>query len=311
MERKSQCDAEGVTHKTKVVCRECGGEFASPSSLFHHKSKHCKPKNVTESMAEFQTQIEELTAAMKALTAVHQSRPSGEVASGGEVVSGDEVAAATTTDLPRHAAVVKARTVMTTTTVTETESVITFIPWDGPEPSCIVITTAQIVAAFKENTILQEYASLHHDEMTDPKTAPDYVLELFMDLIRRGHESPEARNIYLNPARVDQVLIHLRNGAWEIHTLTSVSRTLLENIARAMKRTTLNDRELRALPMEAQEALAQAGLQYGANPAKFVRAVQKPLAAYLANIAPPRRALGPPLAPTRRALGPPQLDGHI
>jgi hypothetical protein len=184
----------------------------------------------------------------------------------------------------RAAAVHLSSKTIITTTVTETRSLdIAFLPWDGPEPSCIVITTEQIIQAFKENPVLQEYASLHHDQMVDPKTAPDYIVELFMDLIKRGHEAPEARNIHLNPNRSDQVRIHMRSGSWEVHELSSVSRTLLESVARVIKQMALREN---ALSMYTKEALVWANLHYGAEPTKYAKAMQKPLAAHLMNMIP-------------------------
>jgi hypothetical protein len=161
-------------------------------------------------------------------------------------------------------------------------------PWDGPDP-CINITTEQIVQAFKENPMLQEFMSLHHDEMTDPQKTPDFIVELFMDLMKRGHEALEARNIHLNPSRADQVKVRLRSGVWEVHGLTGASRRLLEAIAKAMKRTALRDEERVALPVDAQEALAWAGLHFNAEPERYVRAAKKPLTAHLTNMIPAAR----------------------
>lgn len=188
----------------------------------------------------------------------------------------------------RPVGVVATQVTTRTRTVTETETVETkleFLPWDGPEPSCIVVTTAQIAAAFEENPLLREYASMHHEDMTNPEKVPDYIVELFIDLIRRGHEAPRARNIRLNLSRTDQVLIRPRSGVWELYGLPAISRTLLDRIAQKMRHVTLRDDERDQLPTDTQEALAWARLHYMAESAKYARAVQKPLAAHLANMA--------------------------
>ena len=157
-------------------------------------------------------------------------------------------------------------------------------PWDDHDP--IHITTEQIKQAFDENPILQEYASFRNTELTDPKKAPPYVLEVLMDLLRRGHERPESRNIHLNPARSDQVKVKSAESSWEVRELSVAGRHLLSAVSRAMKRSTLSDAERQALELDVQDALAYAWQLYEGSPAEYVQKAQKPLAAHLANFTP-------------------------
>jgi hypothetical protein len=304
IERKTPCQRDTTEVQNRYSCDRCEKSFSLASSLSRHKTKCVaspeKTDEITEhlqkqaeSMKQLQSQVETLLSlaqmrkedpAMMLTTqqAVISEPTAPKLARTNEMTPSGSIATLTQT---------RVRKLTRVTEIEEEveETKLEWIPWDGPEPSCIVVTTKQIAKAFEENPVLQEYASLHHDEMTDPKRAPDYVVELFIDLIKRGHEASEARNIYLSPNRADQVKIHLRTGAWEVHELSSVSRTLLESIASAMKRTTLRDEERKALPMDAQEALAWAGMHYGASPALYAKAIQKPLAAHLTNLAPFKR----------------------
>ncbi|MFA6165776.1 MAG: hypothetical protein WC700_04110 [Gemmatimonadaceae bacterium] len=164
----------------------------------------------------------------------------------------------------------------------ETEETFEIMPWDDKSP--IVITTKQMKEAFAENPRLQAYASLRGDEFTDPAIAPEYVSELLVDLIRRGHHDPAARNIRLNPSRSDQVVVKA-DADWEIRELGAAVRSLLEAVAAAIKNTSLREEERKELEHAVQHALAVAGLLYQETPEQYVQRVRKPIEAHLANMA--------------------------
>jgi hypothetical protein len=170
-------------------------------------------------------------------------------------------------------------------------------PWNNSR--AVMVGVADVAAAFTENTKLKEYARLTDHEMTDPEIAPPYVTELFTDLIRRGHADPASRNIYLNPRRADQVLVHLKNNSWEVRTAPDGYRALMDGIAVSVHEITLSHEKRKHLPREAQNALAMAGLVYEDEPEAFVERAKGALAAHLANLAPGAQLAILPVAPKR------------
>lgn len=158
------------------------------------------------------------------------------------------------------------------------------MPWD--ETSRISVTISQIAAAFEENARLKEYAKLEEHQLTDPVIAPPYVAELPMDLTKRAHADPAARNVYLNPKRADQALVHMTSGKWEVVSLHEAMRLIFDGVAKAMVRVTMSSEERRQLPLEAQNALAMAGLLYDDEPEEYARKAKMPMAAHLSNTTP-------------------------
>jgi hypothetical protein len=119
--------------------------------------------------------------------------------------------------------------------------------------------------------------------LTDPEIAPPYVTELLMDLTKRAHATPEARNIYLNPRRADQALVHKNSGQWEVLPLAEATRLLFDGVAATIHRTTMSADERRQLPLEAQNALSIAGMLYDDEPEEYARRAKAPMMAHLEN----------------------------
>lgn len=172
---------------------------------------------------------------------------------------------------------------MVNTTI-NVNQVITIRPWDGEKR--IDVTTAQIAAAFAENARLKEYVRLEEHQLTDPEIAPPYVTELLMDLTKRAHADPAARNVYLNPRRSDQALVHMTNGRWEVMTLAEATRLIFDGVAKAMVKVTMSNDERKRLPLEAQNALAMAGLLYDDEPEEYAKRAKVPMTAHLSNTGP-------------------------
>jgi hypothetical protein len=158
------------------------------------------------------------------------------------------------------------------------------VPWDGE--SRIAVTLAQIVAAFEENVRFQEYASHGDRELTDREIALPYVVEILMDLVKRGHADPSARNVYLNPKRADQVLVHKKSGRWEVMPLAEATRQLFDGVVETIRAVARSHAEMQVLPLEAQNALAIAGMMYEEEPEEYVKRAKSSMAAHLANLAP-------------------------
>ena len=123
-------------------------------------------------------------------------------------------------------------------------------------------------------------------QITDPKVAPPYVVELLMDLVRRGHADPAARNVHLNPRRADQALVHMTSGQWEVIPLAEAARFLFDGVAATVHSVAISDAEAQSLPLEARSALAAAGMLYEEEPEVYVTRAKGPLAAHLSNMAP-------------------------
>ena len=172
--------------------------------------------------------------------------------------------------------------------VNNNTTLVAIVPWDSERR--LNVTTAQIARAFAENPMLREYMRLPEHEMTDPELAPPYVTELFMDLVRRGHSDPSARNVYLNPRRADQALVHMKTGKWEIVPAANATRLLMDGVAQTIHQVVLTDAERKQLPTDAQNALSLAGMVYEDEPGEYVKRVRAPMAAHLANIAPAKLA---------------------
>jgi hypothetical protein len=290
-------------------CQHCGRGFVSSSSLSHHRAR-CKAAKVAKDdeeknsvigqllenqaaqlqnqAAQLQNQAAQLKVVEKfqdqvslLITKLHSEEPHSKT-----LIECEKTVFPRSTD--SGGPTPRAKTTMTKTrkkklTMEEVEEErveIEIIPWDDHNP--ISVTTAQMKEAFEQNPMLQEYASLHGDEFTDPKIAPKYVSELMVDLIRRGHQNPAARNIRINPARADQVLVKA-GGDWEARELSAASRSLLEAVTEAIQRTTLRDEERKQLEHEVQHALAVAGLLYCESPEQYVQSTKKPLEVHLAN----------------------------
>jgi hypothetical protein len=176
---------------------------------------------------------------------------------------------------------------VTNTTTTQINQIINFRPtvaWDGD--ARIAVSVAQIAAAFAENARLKEYTHLEEHQLTDPEIAPPYVAELLMDLTKRAHADPTARNVYLNPRRADQALVHMATGKWEVLPLVEATRLIFDGVAKAMVRVTISNEERRQLPLEAQNALAMAGLLYDDEPDEYAKRAKAPMAAHLSNATP-------------------------
>jgi hypothetical protein len=164
-------------------------------------------------------------------------------------------------------------------------------PWDGSPADRIAVPLSLMAAAFAESSRLKEYCRLGDDEKTDPKVAPPYVLDILMDLVKRAHADPAARNVYLNPRRADQALVCLKSGRWEVIQLVEATRLLFDGVAVHIRAVTLSDEERRRLPLEAQNALAMADLAYRDEPEEYAKRAKGPMAAHLANTAPRTSAL--------------------
>ncbi len=291
-QRKTPCEPILQTGATQTIeggpgyaCRYCGRVFASKTNMHRHVRQSCKIANSDEGMeklmehtlrqrleaqtqelSEMRAQVTELASLLKGQLAV---APAGAAPGGTVQVAGP-------------ATIHNAPVTQQMTNITQT---INIMPWDGDRR--IAVSVAQMAAALVENARLREYACWPEHELTDPEKAPPYVAELFMDLVKRGHATPESRNVYLNPKRADQALVHLRTGRWEVLSLQEATRLMFEGIAGSIHGVIMRDEERLQLPLEAQNALALAEAMYWDEPDEYARRAKAPMSAHLTNTAPP------------------------
>jgi len=278
LERKTPCEPIIDATGEGIACRYCGKAFASRPSMSRHVRQYCKIANSEEGMeklldhtlqrqlaeqnaklAEQGAQIMKLTALIEKLALTDQA-PSQQIA-----------------QPIQHAGQVNNAPVTNNT-------VVNIHPWDGDQR--IGVELAHILAAFTDNAKLREYARMGDHDLSNPDIAPPYVTELLMDLTRRAHADPAARNVYLNPRRADQALVHKKTGTWEVLPLAEATRLIFDGVAATIHHTTMTAAERRQLPLEAQNALSMAGLLYDDEPEEYVRRAKAPMAAHLVNTAP-------------------------
>ncbi len=260
------------------ACRFCGRRFTLKTNLTRHVQNTCKiatsdegmekllEHTLRQQMAEQNSKIDRLAALLETSLVI----PAG------------------------HAATATAAAAQNTVTivngpVTQTSQQIhiekiEIHPWDDQQ--VIAVGVREVLAAFTENARLREYTRLPEYQLSDLEIAPPYVAELLIDLMRRAHENPATRNVYLNPKRADQVLVHLKSGRWEVRAFASASQALLDGVATSIHQITLTYEKRKQLPLEAQNALAVAGLLYDDERETYVERTKGPLVAHLTNLAP-------------------------
>jgi hypothetical protein len=244
--------------------------------MYRHIRQNCKIANSEEGMEKLldytlQRQNTELLARVDKLTDIVE-KMSGQLALAAPAAATQQIAQPI-----QHAGQVNNGAVTNNT-------VVNINAWDGERR--IGVDIAHILAAFADNAKLREYSRLGDHELTDPEIAPPYVTELLMDLTKRAHADPAARNIYLNPRRTDQALVHKKSGSWEVLPLAEATRLLFDGVAETVHRAVMTDIERRQLPLEAQNALSMAGMLYEDEPDEYAKRAKAPMMAHLANIVP-------------------------
>jgi hypothetical protein len=269
----------------KYACRFCGRRFATKPSVTRHMQRTCKIATSDEGMEKLlehtlRRQLAEQTAQIAKLATLLEGKASGAIVSSAPPV-------------PSQLATTIVNGPVTQTTQQTLQQIniskIEIQPWN--DKRALTLDVQDVLAAFAENARLREYARMTDIQRTDPEIAPPFVAELFMDAVHRIHKDPATRNIYLNPKRADQVLVHLKNGRWEVRTFVSASQALLDGIASSIHEITLTNEKRRQLPLEAQNALAVAGLLYDEEPEAYVELTKGPMVAHLTNLALERATL--------------------
>jgi hypothetical protein len=145
------------------------------------------------------------------------------------------------------------------------------------------VTAEMIGAAFDENRRLREYRVLGDTERTDPSTASPYVVECFIEIVRRLSNTKRWQNIRVNKKRADQVVIY-QKGRWIVYPFTCAIEMLYGRIVRRLRAITSSDSERTRLIPEVQNAISWVYILYEDDVAGHVKKSQVLMSAHLANI---------------------------
>lgn len=272
--RKTPCDLIIDAANGNNACRYCGRSFATQISMYRHIRQTCKVANSEEGMATLmehtlQRQLAEQSAQIAKLTTLV------------EKLTTDSALALTAPASMFHSV----RTI-NHNTVNYTQ--INIKSWNSDER--VIIPVAMLRAAFVENPRLAEYCRLSDEEKTNPEGAIPYVLEAMVDLVRRAHADPAARNVYLNPKRADQVMV-FDESTWRIITLVEGIRGLFDSIAGGVRKIMVTGDECRQLPLSIQASASWIPSLYADEPTRYVDLARPLMSAHLSNNAPPTAAL--------------------
>ncbi len=155
-------------------------------------------------------------------------------------------------------------------------------PWGGEDR--VLMTATMVKEAFTENPRLIEYCRMTDNEKTNAELAAPYVLEALMDLLKRAHADPAARNMYLSPRRADQVMI-FDEEKWQVITLVESIRGVFDSIARGVHRLMVTNSERVQVPIEVQASASWVPRMYEDASDTYVAMAKGPMAAHLTNMA--------------------------
>ena len=239
--RKTPCKLAVIT-PSPLTCLACGRAFSRKDSLTRH-GQRCKlqkgPVDKAEDVrfARLEQQVEELTHLVTQVGAAGAPGSS-------------------------PACVMNAHTmnVMQNTNIV-TVNHVTIAPWGSP----LQLTDADVEAALATVPGLAGTPAL-----------PEVVAAL-MELVKRAHMPPAARNVHLNPKRTDQALA-LTSGGWAAMPLEEATAALFDGASASMA-------AVRA-PSVRQMMRTTIPVQYRAERAASVQLGLRPMGAHLLNVAP-------------------------
>ena len=243
--RKTPCKLAVIT-PSPLTCLACGRAFSRKDSLTRH-GRRCKiqkgPVNVSENVrfARLEQQVEELTNLVTQVGAAGAPGLAPGLA---------------------PACVMNAHTmnVMQNTNIINVNS-ITIAPWGSP----LQLTDADVEAALATVPGLAGTPAL-----------PEVVAAL-MELVKRAHMPPAARNVHLNPKRTDQALA-LTTGGWAAMPLEEATAALFDGASASMAAA--------RMPSVRQMVRTSIPVQYRAERAASVQLGLRPMGAHLLNVAP-------------------------
>ena len=296
-QRKTPCDP--IVDKARLTetdraknhnCRYCGRAFTTANSMSRHVRSRCKVANSEEGMEQLmnhtiQRQLADQGAQIARLTMLlEQQMATGAVAVPATVNNGPVMQNNGPVTQNNGPITQNNGPITQNNTINVTQQKIVIQPWDGEHR--ISLTAEMIAEAFAENPRLVEYCKMTDREKTNPEGAGPYVLEALMDLTKRAHKDPLARNVYLNPKRADQVMVCLVDGSWEVRSLEEATRMMFDGVAMEIKRVVRSNEERGKLPFHVQGSASYVPMMYEDEQDRFVTMAKKPVSAHLTNTVP-------------------------
>ena len=257
MSRKFPCIERGgvpaVTHAICNRCTRCGQVYSTAGNLERHKRKVCARKQIAtadvvapiavDPFVEMQTRI----AALERMIEGQQQQPGANYAIG-------------TSGIAANSSMIVNNIGGTVSNVVNVNNV-TIAPWGSP----LQLTDADVEAALAGVPGLAGTPAM-----------PEVVAAL-MELVKRAHVPPAARNIHLNPKRTDQALA-LTTGGWAAMPLEEATAALFDGASASMAAA--------RAPTVRQMMRTSIPVQYRAERAASVQLGLRPMGAHLLNVAP-------------------------
>lgn len=264
-QRKTPCQPKIDNPVGKYVCKHCGRSFAFESGLYKHLGQSCKVAKAAktaplEPQLMNPQQVEEIVK--KVMTQM-----------------------TLTTQPPAPPAIVIPQTVNNNINTVINQQ-INIHPWGGDRS--VRVPVEMIAAAFAENKQLIEFCDMGDHAMADYKQSGKFVIEAFMDLTKRAHQDPAARNIRLNPNRADQALVFGENAKWDACPINDATRIMFNSISDELKTAALPPDFNSELPPAVQNGASYVRMQYREQPEQYINDAKPLIVAHLSNITPAR-----------------------
>jgi hypothetical protein len=278
-QRKTPCVVvdEHKNTTAKYSCIDCGRIFASSSARKRHRDYRCAiaAKNgkaaIDKLIAEKEQCIQELRTQISALElqphpidATHPAAPT-------TVVNNINVVA------------------LTQNTTNVTNVVVELRPWATRGQLCI--TAEMLKETFVANPTLRAYAQQEIAEMYDAEKAAPFVQEALQELVVRAQAAdPASRNVHLNPARSDQVLVYDAN-CWRVRTLVEAIQAMFDDVALGIKKTMAAEAgrvalQLPAIPIypKLHVAAGNVPLLYEQDRSRYIKSAKQQMTAHLSDM---------------------------
>ena len=256
--RKFPCIERGdttVLHTSSNRCTICGQAYSTAGNLERHKKKVCLRKLAVEPTVAQMTRADPLVemqsriASLERIIEEQKQQP---------VVN----YAASSTGIPSNATnnMIVNNIGGTVSNIVNVNNV-TIAPWGSP----LQLTDADVEAALA--TV---------PGIAGTPAIPEVVAAL-MELVKRAHVAPAARNIHLNPKRTDQALA-LMPGGWAAMPLEEATAALFDGASASMAAA--------RAPSVRQTVRMSIPVQYRTERAASVALGLRPMGAHLLNVAP-------------------------
>ena len=241
--RKRPCITIPDAAHVATCCDQCGNVFSRADSLRRHKQKHCAAPIADGTRQE----IDELRARLARL----ENQPNSITVN----------APVTNVSCPVTNVSCPVTNVSGPVTNVVNNVSIKIAPWGSP----LQLTDADVEAALATVPGIAGTPAL-----------PEVVAAL-MELVKRAHMAPTARNIHLNPKRTDQALA-LTTGGWAAMPLEEATAALFDGASASMAAA--------RAPSVRQTVRMSIPVQYRTERAASVALGLRPMGAHLLNVAP-------------------------